>query len=142
MDRNIRAGRLRSSDKINIRLGRLQERWPGGWKYIQRAAFENRQLRWAWNKERLRNLRLIDGAYLLRTNLELQEPELLWQQYIQLTEVEEAFRVLKPIFDSLKIWAPGIQRFAKTGNGLGTTFPGSAVMPSASAWAAGRLQPP
>ena len=86
------------------RLGRLQERWPGGWKYIQTAELENRQLQWAWNKERLRNIRLIDGAYLLRTNLELKEPELLWQQYIQLTEVEEAFRVLKSELAIRPVW--------------------------------------
>lgn len=104
MERSIRAGRLRSSDKVNIRLGRLQERWPGGWKYIQTAEFQNRQLRWAWNRERLRNIRLIDGAYLLRTNLELKEPELLWQQYIQLTEVEEAFRVLKSELAIRPVW--------------------------------------
>ena len=32
----------------------------------------------------------------LRTNLETQEPERLWTFYIQLTEVEQAFKELKP----------------------------------------------
>ena len=104
MERNIRARRLRSSNKINIRLGRFQERWPGAWKYLREADYEGRRLRWSWDKERLRNIRLIDGAYLLRTNLDLREPDLLWQQYIQLTEVEEAFRVLKSELAIRPVW--------------------------------------
>ena len=35
------------------------------------------------------------GAYLLRTNCMEQDPQKLWQWYIQLTEVEDAFRVSK-----------------------------------------------
>src|SRR5208337_1787629 len=35
------------------------------------------------------------GRYLLRTNLCGQEPAELWQFYIQLTEIEAAFRTLK-----------------------------------------------
>jgi len=47
---------------------------------------------------------LSEGAYLLRTNLVGWEPEALWQTYIQLTDVEAAFRtvksdlVLRPIY--------------------------------------------
>ena len=36
-----------------------------------------------------------DGVYLLRTNLTEKDPAQLWNQYIQLTEVESAFRTLK-----------------------------------------------
>ena len=36
-----------------------------------------------------------EGRYLLRTNLGAQEPERLWTFYIQLTEVEQAFKELK-----------------------------------------------
>ena len=44
------------------------------------------------------------GAYLLRTNCTEQDPRKLWRWYIQLTEVEDAFRVsksdlaLRPVF--------------------------------------------
>ena len=44
------------------------------------------------------------GAYLLRTNCREEDPRLLWRWYIQLTEVEDAFRVgktdlgLRPVF--------------------------------------------
>jgi transposase len=48
------------------------------------------------------------GRYLLRSNLSAQEPEKLWQFYIQLTQVEAAFKDLKddlalrPIFHQLE----------------------------------------
>jgi len=38
---------------------------------------------------------LSEGVYLLRTNLVGWEPEALWKTYIQLTDVEAAFRTLK-----------------------------------------------
>ena len=38
---------------------------------------------------------LSEGVYLLRTNLVGWEPEALWKAYIQLTDVEAAFRTIK-----------------------------------------------
>src|SRR5713226_2379174 len=63
------------------------------WKQI-----EGRQ---AWQHAR-------EGAYLLRTNLPPDKPDQLWQNYIQLTEAEAAFRALKsqlsirPVFHQLE----------------------------------------
>jgi len=104
LDRSLRTGRLRDPHKIDQRLGRMQERWGSAWKYLRSVEHGSRKLTWAWDKRRLRRLRLIDGAYLLRTNLEALEPDLLWQQYIQLTEVEEAFRVLKSELAIRPVW--------------------------------------
>src|SRR5205809_6677387 len=36
-----------------------------------------------------------EGHYLLRSNLSGEDPAILWQRYIQLTEIEAAFRTLK-----------------------------------------------
>ena len=36
-----------------------------------------------------------EGHYLLRSNLSSEDPAILWQYYIQLTEIEAVFRVLK-----------------------------------------------
>ena len=47
------------------------------------------------NRERLRACRRHEGRYLLRSNLVGQAPAELWAFYIQLTEVEQAFRELK-----------------------------------------------
>lgn len=47
------------------------------------------------DKEKLRKIRRREGCYLLRTNLTSADPATLWQQYIQLTEIEQAFKELK-----------------------------------------------
>ena len=47
------------------------------------------------DRAKLRQVRRREGRYLLRTNLAAQEPERLWTFYIQLTEVEQAFKELK-----------------------------------------------
>ena len=46
-------------------------------------------------REELKRLRWSEGRYLLRTNLTEEDPAKLWQYYIQLTQVEEAFKNLK-----------------------------------------------
>ena len=49
----------------------------------------------ALNRRKLRVVRRREGQYLLRTNLSAHAPAQLWQFYIQLTEVEQAFKELK-----------------------------------------------
>jgi len=46
-------------------------------------------------RDKLRQVRRREGRYLLRTNIAAQEPQRLWTFYIQLTEVEQAFKELK-----------------------------------------------
>src|SRR5207248_6521556 len=47
------------------------------------------------NRNKLRAVRRREGSYLLRSNLTRAPPAQLWQYYIQLTEVEQAFKELK-----------------------------------------------
>jgi transposase len=60
------------------------------------------------DREKLRQARRREGRYLLRTNLCGRSPDELWQFYIQLTEVEAAFKNLKddlqlrPIYHQLE----------------------------------------
>lgn len=46
-------------------------------------------------KKQLREVRRREGCYLLRSNLLHEDPAQLWKHYIQLTEVEQAFKELK-----------------------------------------------
>lgn len=46
-------------------------------------------------KDKLREVRKREGKYLLRSNLTSNDPTVLWKLYIQLTEIEHAFRDLK-----------------------------------------------
>ena len=60
------------------------------------------------NRKKLRQARGREGRYLLRTNLCGRDPDELWQFYIQLTQVEAAFKNLKddlqlrPIYHQLE----------------------------------------
>ena len=60
------------------------------------------------NRKKLRQARRREGRYLLRTNLCGRQPAELWQFYIQLVEIEAAFKNLKddlalrPIFHQLE----------------------------------------
>ena len=58
-------------------------------------AYQREGLRFALSKDKLRILRRREGRYLLRSNMTGQDPAVLWQQYILLTEVEQAFKELK-----------------------------------------------
>jgi len=59
-------------------------------------------------KEKLRETELVDGHYLLRSNMVGEDPAVLWERYIQLTQIEAAFKSLKgelgirPIFHQLQ----------------------------------------
>jgi hypothetical protein len=47
------------------------------------------------DKPKLQAAQLLDGHYLLRTNLTGEDPAVLWDRYMQLTQIEEAFKCLK-----------------------------------------------
>jgi transposase len=59
-------------------------------------------------KEQLQQAELRDGHYLLRSNLVAEDPAVLWERYIQLTQIEAAFRTMKselgirPIYHQLE----------------------------------------
>jgi transposase len=51
--------------------------------------------RFSLRKDKLRQTRRREGRYLLRSNLTQSDPATLWEYYIQLTEIEQAFKELK-----------------------------------------------
>lgn len=60
--------------------------------------------RYRVNRTTLRGLREREGRYLLRTNLSAVDPAMLWERYMQLVQVEEAFRNLKGDLGLRPIW--------------------------------------
>jgi hypothetical protein len=72
------------------------------------VAADGARFSYALDRARLRQMRRREGRYLLRTNLCGQDPARLWQFYIQLVEVEAAFKNLKddlqlrPIYHQLE----------------------------------------
>ena len=56
---------------------------------------QNATITWALDRAALRIAWRREGRYLLRTNLKESDPAKLWEFYLQLTEVEQAFKELK-----------------------------------------------
>ena len=57
-----------------------------------------------FDRARLRQARRREGRYLLRTNMNASTPAELWERYMQLVQVEEAFRDLKGDLGLRPIW--------------------------------------
>lgn len=53
------------------------------------------ELTYQLDRGKLRAVLLLEGRYLLRTNLADNDPDVLWRYYMQLVFEEEAFRTLK-----------------------------------------------
>ena len=96
-----------------LKLGEAKGRYPTAWRLIdiqlpEPTAEGHATFGFALNRQKLRQVRRREGRYLLRTNLCEREPAELWQFYIQLVEIEAAFKNLKddlalrPIFHQLE----------------------------------------
>ena len=76
---------------------------PGVGQAVTRETFTFRL-----DKAKLKEAELRDGHYLLRTNLVAEDPAVLWDRYMQLTQIEAAFKCLKsdlgirPIYHQLE----------------------------------------
>jgi transposase len=62
---------------------------------VPKSTAKTASLQFRLDRDKLRQVRAREGRYLLRTNLSAGAPEQLWTFYIQLTEVEQAFKELK-----------------------------------------------
>jgi hypothetical protein len=88
-------------DELLMKLGAARAKGPAAWRLVEvEVASEGASFSYALNRKKLRNVRRREGRYLLRTNLSGKDPAQLWQLYIQLTEIEAAFKNLK---DDLKL---------------------------------------
>lgn len=92
---------LPSRDQLLLRIGAAKKEagrsfgfvkleLPAAGQTVTRASFHFRV-----DKDKLQQAELRDGHYLLRSNLSAEDPEVLWSRYIQLTNIEAAFRSLK-----------------------------------------------
>jgi transposase len=96
---SVEAGYLCRYEVLLKRLGRLEERHVQVFDFVEvshaRAGERIEYFRFRLKAVELKQAYRRDGVYLLRTNLSEEDPARLWEQYIQLTEVESAFRTLK-----------------------------------------------
>jgi hypothetical protein len=81
-----------------MKLGAAKQRAPSAWRLVgmeigQSEAEPSFQFR--LRKKKLREVRRREGRYWLRSNLREEQPGQWWRLYIQLRQVEEAFKNLK-----------------------------------------------
>jgi Transposase DDE domain len=98
-----------SREEMLMKLGAARSKAPVAWRLVDiDMAKDSASFTYSLNRNKLRTVRRREGRYLLRTNLTENDPALLWQYYIQLVAVEEAFKNLKddlairPIFHKLE----------------------------------------
>jgi hypothetical protein len=88
-------GMALTRDPLLLKLGAARQRWPAAWRLVQVDPQPDGTLGLALNRAKLRQVRRREGRYLLRTNLTDQDPAHLWELYMRLVSVEEAFKTLK-----------------------------------------------
>jgi hypothetical protein len=85
-----------SREEMLMKLGAARSRAPTAWRLVEiEMDKESSMFIDTLNRQKLRRVRQREGRYLLRTNLTEDDPAVLWQYYIQLVVVEEAFKNLK-----------------------------------------------
>jgi transposase len=96
---SMETGKLKSLQKAERRIGRLQERNSRAASLftitIEQTEEQRLKMTVRKDEERYRKLLETGGNYLLRTNWSEADPKTIWRTYIQLTEVEDAFRTAK-----------------------------------------------
>jgi hypothetical protein len=86
---------LTSKERL-MKLGAARSDYPAGWRLLDvDIDGEGKSFTYRLNRSKLRQVRRREGRYLLRTNLTDTDPAQLWQHYLQLVQVEQAFKNLK-----------------------------------------------
>ena len=95
--------------ELLMKLGDARGKARAAWRLIDvNVAAEGTSFSFKLNRDKLRQVRRREGRYLLRTNLCGKDPAHLWQFYIQLVEIEAAFKTMKddlnlrPIYHQLE----------------------------------------
>ena len=98
LEKRIAEGKLKDRFKMERNVGRIQASHPQVADLYEMAVKDTKngtRLVWRQKPEQQQWLEAREGAYLLRTNLRADSAAALWKKYMQLTEVEAAFRTLK-----------------------------------------------
>ncbi len=85
-----------SRQELLMKLGAARERAHTAWRLIAvEVAADSATFTYRLDRRKLRQARRREGRYLLRTNLVEDDPAKLWNYYLQLVRIEEAFKNLK-----------------------------------------------
>jgi len=101
--RKLRAMRksLPKRDQLLLRIGAAKKEAGRAFGFVRiqipqaRQAVTRETFSFQVDKAKLKAAEQRDGHYLLRSNLTGEDPAVLWARYVQLTQIESAFRCLK-----------------------------------------------
>ena len=83
-------------ETLLMKLGAAQSKAPAAWRLVTvELPVQGTAFGFWLNRKKLREARGREGRYLLRTNLTESDPAKLWEYYLRLVAVEEAFKTLK-----------------------------------------------
>ena len=96
--KEIKAMKFVKKTDLAMKLGAAKQRAPSAWRLVEIEIAKSEaepSFQFCLRTKKLREVRRREGRYLLRSNLLEEQPVQLWRLYIQLTQVEEAFKNLK-----------------------------------------------
>jgi len=96
--KEIQGMKFSKKTDLAMKLGAARQQAPSAWRLVKVEIAEAEpapSFKFWLQKQKLRQVRRREGRYLLRSNLTQEQPAQLWHLYIQLTQVEEAFKNLK-----------------------------------------------
>jgi len=88
-------------DQLLLRLGAAKKEAGRAYGFVrlwlpkEGEEVTRRSFTFALDKDRLQKAELRDGHYLLRSNMVDEDPAVVWDSYVQLTQIEAAFKALK-----------------------------------------------
>lgn len=103
--RGIEGRGIKKYDKVNIRLGRLNEKYTlAAAMYNVTFSYDEQKnvatgISWESNIEEESRKERLRGKYLLQTSLDENDPENVWEFYNVIRQVEETFKILKSDLD-------------------------------------------
>jgi len=112
--KELRQMKKLTRDGLLLKLGAAKQQAQAAWRLVvlrlpkAEEELNEQTFTFRLRKKKLREVRRREGKYLLRTNLTEEDPGKVWQYYMQLAQVEEAFKNLKgdlavrPIYHQLE----------------------------------------
>ena len=110
----VLSGMKLKRDDLLLKIGAAKQQRPAGWRLVNvqppkaDQPVNQETFTFTLRKDKLRQIRCREGRYLMHTNLSAEDPQKLWTMYVQLTQVEAAFKDLKhylgrrPIYHQLE----------------------------------------
>jgi transposase len=101
--RNLRAMQRSSPrrDQLLLRIGAARKEAGSAFRFLhlqlpeEGQAVTRQNFQFRVDRRKLKAAELQDGHYLLRSNLVGEDPAVLWERYVQLAQIEAAFKAMK-----------------------------------------------